>query len=307
MSKRRRVRLQESDSEDEMEMVRSFNETPRSRTREEDRHRRLISPTPGGSRGASQSYANTSTGITLDDIWTFMCTSHNAVMSLAAKVDEMNKNLDSLKEMVTKAQTDMHSENIKAKIPKALSREVKRLHSGLGEEMHFKGNEKFSSDHNMAVTATITQAIRDQQEFEPEEIHRACSRYYEHCKRDHKLVEENKIKEDRRGKALNNRRHRLLNQRKEVARNLLSKDDLTYLEGAVAALMSDEETDTEDTMAWKVSSPSWRADKLTRILHQCQNAIEEKYGHSRMAHRRTTSGVASQRQAPKGINPIYMK
>ncbi|MEQ2281349.1 hypothetical protein AMECASPLE_029305 [Ameca splendens] len=160
----------------------------------------------------------------------------------------------------------------------------------------------------MAVTAAISQAIEDQQEFEHDIIHRACRRYYEHCKRDHRLIEENNIKQDRRLKALNNRRHRLLNARKEVARKLLSAEDLLYMEGVVAALMSDEETDEEDITVWKVSPPTWRADKLTDMIKKCQGALEERFTYnSRLVHRRMTNGVVSLQEVPNGINPMYLK
>ncbi|MEQ2317007.1 hypothetical protein AMECASPLE_038360, partial [Ameca splendens] len=99
----------------------------------------------------------------------------------------------------------------------------------------------------------------------------------------------------------------LLNARKEVARKLLSAEDLLHMEGVVATLC-DEETDEEDTTVWKVSPPTWRADKLTDVIKKCQGALEERFtSNSRLAHRRVTSGVVSLQEVPNGINPMYLK
>ncbi|MED6263941.1 hypothetical protein CHARACLAT_009748, partial [Characodon lateralis] len=47
-----------------------------------------------------------------------------------------------------------------------MDQEIKRLHSALGEDTQYKGNERFATTHNMAVTAAISQAIEDQQQYD---------------------------------------------------------------------------------------------------------------------------------------------
>ncbi|MEQ2316816.1 hypothetical protein AMECASPLE_036441 [Ameca splendens] len=75
-------------------------------------------------------------------------------------------------------------------------------------------------------------------------------------------------------------------------------EDLLYMEGVVAALMSDKETDEEDTTVWKV----------TDIIKKRQGALEERLTYnSKLAHGRVTSGVVSLREVPNGINPMYLK
>ncbi|XP_041835844.1 uncharacterized protein LOC121636412 [Melanotaenia boesemani] len=185
-------------------------------------------------------------------------------------------------------------------IPTTLSREVKRIHKSLEDGQKYRGNERFASEHNSSVTNILLRTITDEEEYDPSLIRRACNRYFENIRRELKLSEDNKVEEDRRAKALNNRRHRLLNSRRSAARSILTDEEYKYLEGAPACTMSDEETDSENKDIWKVYPPEWRATRLTEILERCQCHLTD-------LHRRVPSGTYSQRQRPRGIKPIYLK
>ncbi|XP_029937091.1 uncharacterized protein LOC115380144 isoform X2 [Myripristis murdjan] len=131
---------------------------------------------------------------------------------LVYKVDNLNDKMDKIAEDVDHLKAEATAampQHTPLRIPKALSREVKRIHAGLGSDHKYKGNERFASEYNSEVTKLISQAIMDGDDFDASLIRRACNRYYENVKREFKLLVENKTAEDRRAKALNNRRHRV--------------------------------------------------------------------------------------------------
>ncbi|XP_041842008.1 uncharacterized protein LOC121640359 [Melanotaenia boesemani] len=310
----KRLLVISSDSEDTEDSSvdvsgRCVTETPMcgSSRAKKVRRRRL---TGGSCRACSPE----TTGITSDDMWRALSSINwkmdKMMEMMSVKLGELTEAVENIKDQL--AAGAVMAANVEPRtaphISKSLSHEVKRIHRSLEDGHKYRGNEKFTSQHNSAVTDLVSQRISDQEEYDLSLIRRACNRYYENIKRESKLTEENKMEEDRRAKALNNRRHRLLSSRRSVARSILTDEDCKYLDGAAACLMSDEETDTEDRDTWKVYPPEWRATRLSDIVERCQRQLVELQKMScRMVHRRVPSGTYSKRQPPKGINSIYLK
>ncbi|MEQ2288913.1 hypothetical protein AMECASPLE_027818 [Ameca splendens] len=118
-----------------------MNETPKSRVSKQDRHRRCITTPGAGTIGSS----TTNTGLTSGEIWTSICKVLDAVSNLGVKIEEISQKIDALQEKVLTLPEGAQNMQFKTKIPKALSREIKRLHSALGEDMQYKGNESKST------------------------------------------------------------------------------------------------------------------------------------------------------------------
>ena len=65
----------------------------------------------------------------------------------------------------------------------------------------------------------------------------------------------------------------LFKKRVGVGQKLLSRDDLVFLTRADPNFVSDEESD-EDKTAYRVKSPKWRCGRLSKIMDQCQMALD---------------------------------
>ncbi|KAK0148990.1 hypothetical protein N1851_010597 [Merluccius polli] len=145
----------------------------------------------------------------------------------------------------------------------------------------------------------------DGDEFDASLISRVCNRYYEHVKWELKLHVENKLEEDQRAKALNNRRHSCflfqhLNAHKAVAEQVLQKEDCRLLKDVPACLMSDD-----DRQTWRVSLPEWRATRLNDILHNCQQQLTAE----QLLQDGTPEGGqwCGQQERAQGVKDLYLK
>ncbi|XP_063056097.1 uncharacterized protein LOC134450174 [Engraulis encrasicolus] len=215
-----------------------------------------------------------------------------AVGDVRSSRDDMRSDLKTLQEQVAAMQQQTSTRTqTPHRVPLELSARVRRTHRRLREELQWRLGPQYSfrSPHNEEVTKAIIQAIEDSGEsWGPDLLRRACNRFYENLKSQKRLNLAGRIDEVKRRKKLTSRRERLFKQRLLVAQDVLDEDDLEYLRGADASLVSDEESGEEDKGTLVVLSPRWRSARLTRVLHRCQQALDVKG--------RTSSNPASLRR-----------
>ncbi|KAL2086232.1 hypothetical protein ACEWY4_017291 [Coilia grayii] len=198
-----------------------------------------------------------------------------AIGDLRSSVDDLRKEVKAVQEAVMKQPTTIPQD--KQRVPLELAARVRRIYRGLGDLEWIVGpNDCFRSTHNEDVTNTIIQAIKDGGEnLGPENvIRKACNRFYENLKAQHKADLEGRMEGIKKNKKMNSRRDRLFKQRLQVAKDLLEEDDFVYLKGSGPQYMSDEESGEEDKALYRALQPRWRHSKLSRILHRCQQALE---------------------------------
>ena len=94
----------------------------------------------------------------------------------------------------------------------------------------------------------------------------------------------------------------LLAARQAAATTCLDPEEQVFIQGLTPALMSDEETDPDDALTWRVSQPEWRSAQLNGILKKCQEAVGQQQQASKSKRcRRVLSGVWSKRDRPRGV------
>ncbi|KAI8502635.1 hypothetical protein Bbelb_193370 [Branchiostoma belcheri] len=92
----------------------------------------------------------------------------------------------------------------------------------------------------------------------------------------------------------------LFDRRKLAGKAVLSRAEQEFLEGANACLMSEEEIDTEDCDRWLVKQPSWRSNKLEKILDKCKQAMEKNPKSRRATPRMRSAQPSSEATPTKG-------
>ncbi|KAL2103201.1 hypothetical protein ACEWY4_000069 [Coilia grayii] len=206
-----------------------------------------------------------------------------AIGDLRSSVDDLRKEVKAVQEAVMKQPATIPQDKQGPSgvgdciMISLIQARVRRIYRGLGDLEWIVGpNDCFRSTHNGDVTNTIIQAIKDGGEnLGPENvIRKACNRFYENLKAQHKADLEGRMEGIKKNKKMNSRHDRLFKQRLQVAKDLLEEDDFVYLKGSGPQYMSDEESGEEDKALYRVLQPRWRHSKLSRILHRCQQALE---------------------------------
>ncbi|KAG9268860.1 hypothetical protein AMEX_G17886 [Astyanax mexicanus] len=224
---------------------------------------------------------NSSDGVTLDDVWKVMS---GIVTNIQELKEEVRNNGRAIREMEEKLDGVLsvrkkHASCSGVKVPGGLSAAVRQVHRQLGEDLQWKvgPNDCFRSKHNEQVTKSVTEAIKDSGDaWGPDSLLRkACNRYFENLKSQKKLDLEGTTDVSKRKKTLTSRRDRLFKKRVKVGREILSQDDFDHLLNADPNFMSDEESDEDDKGVFIVKPPRWREKRLTAIVQQCQQVLDE--------------------------------
>ncbi|KAI8488885.1 uncharacterized protein LOC144928532 [Branchiostoma floridae x Branchiostoma belcheri] len=192
------------------------------------------------------------------------------------------------------------------KLPADLRREARQIYKALtvdSDEMAlaYRPGENFSSMHNAGVTRKIIEALKDGGEmtYRGSQLKMACRNIHDGLRRKEKEEREGTSDFHKRRRKLFNRRSRLLKVRKRVGKHCLSTQEVSYLKGAKATLMSDEESACEEgEKIFVVRKPPWRSQRLNNIICKCQKYIDKNVKPSSNTTRRKMSNLPCSRSAP---------